>query len=421
MSLFTPHRLLAAVLATLLTGCSSVAWQGQVRPDSDTVARALNGAETQVALWDLPADSLPHFPVPQNVRPCCAFGNLQKVAIGRVPIPLFRLGNTVGAGDVGPHQFDGGTFAYTSSGASANGNRGSENNGMIYTLQGGFIDLAHVRDTADDTVALFFEMVRHLGEEHRIELPDEIGERYIQMQTVELPELTNRERWELAAELAARMAYFKAESHEIAQWHGYASFAGWPETVSAFSPEDLYSNMLGAKLARALISANLVLNSDLYNQSMTLWLDEALDWLGAVDRGTSNALFDVIDGHWWDSSRPIPAKYMVTLRHYQMGDQQTPYLVPVEWARDSRHWDRLDTFLAAGQQPHPLALQPQMFGLELDTLAQVVMTVSPRYQASFAQFDEALWRHGFTHLDYPAIVSRSRELDQIEYQKLLGQ
>ncbi|GAA4898803.1 DUF4056 domain-containing protein [Ferrimonas pelagia] len=396
--------LLITALLLSLMGCSGTQWQGHPKPSSDTIALALGADDSQIDLWDLPVDTLPSFPVPQNVRPCCAFGNLQKVRLGKMPIPLFRLGNTVDADKLGPHKFDGGTFNYTSSGASTSGRGGSENNGMIYTQRGGFIDLAHVRDTADDTVALFFEIVRHLGNEHTIELIDEIGHRYIQLHAFETDSLHPQERWHLAAELAARLAYFKAESHEIAQWHGYASFAGWPETVSAYSPEDLYSNMLGAKLTRALLSANLVLNSELYNQSLTVWLEETLHWLGAVDKKNTNALFDAIDGHWWDSSRPIPDKFMVIKRHYQLGDQQVPYLVPEALARASGQWSRLESLFPAENAPHPLALRQQMYGFELDELATLEMRVADKYRDSFGTFPVELWKQGFSHREFHQIA-----------------
>lgn len=96
----------------------------------------------------------------------------------------------------------------------------------------GFIDLAHVRDSADDTIGLFFEMLANLGTEHRIELPAELGPRYVEMKAFDVSSFSQSQKWHIAANMAARIAYFKAESHEIAQWHGYSSFSQWPETIS---------------------------------------------------------------------------------------------------------------------------------------------------------------------------------------------
>ncbi len=413
----TSSRLIL-LTALLLAGCATPTWQGHPKPDESAISRALNGGDLPVAIWDLPPESLPAFPVPQNVRPCYAFGNLQKVKMGPVPIPLFRLGNTVSPNKVGPHRFDGGTFNYTSSGMSGNNNSGSENNGVLYTARGGFIDLAHVRDTADDTVALFFQIFRHLGQEHVIEVPDEIGRRYVRMRAFDVDGLSGQERWQLSAALAARLAYFKAESHEIAQWHGYASFASWPETVSAFSPEDLYSNMLGAKLSMALINAQLVLNDQLYNQSLTVWLDTALEWLGEVDKTTTNALFDVVDGQWWDSSRPIPDKFMVLKRHYGMGDRQLPYLVPESMASGHPAWSKVASLYRKPNPPHTLHLPDTLFGLALDDLGELVLEVSDDYAPSFADIPASLWQDGFTHRDFSAIASYAEQADAKQLEAL---
>ncbi|MGL1147847.1 DUF4056 domain-containing protein, partial [Vibrio parahaemolyticus] len=128
--------------------------------------------------WYLDESRYPQLTVPQNVRPCCAFGDMQKVKIGAVPVPFFRLSNVVELEEIGPHKFASGIYHYTPSSSSALGHGGSENNGILYTQKGGFIDLAHVRDTADDTMGLFFEILANLGQAHRIDLPAELGPRY---------------------------------------------------------------------------------------------------------------------------------------------------------------------------------------------------------------------------------------------------
>ncbi len=415
------HPLLSLFFIVILSGCSSVAWQSHPKPDENTIARALDGNNPAIELWDLPIEALPNFPVPQSVRPCCAFGNKQKVRVGPVPIPLFRLGNTLSPGEVGPHKFDAGTFALTSKKMSGNNNRGGENNGVLYTTRGGFIDLAHVRDTADDTVALFFEIIHHLGEEHIIEVPDELGRRYIRLNAVDVSDLTPKERWNFAADLAARLAYFKAESHEIAQWHGYASFAGWPETISAFSPEDLYSNMLGAKLARALIGADLVLSSELYNQNMTAWLDAALEWLGAVDKNQSRDLFTVVDGRWWDSSRPIPEKFMVLLRHYKLGDRQRPHIVPTQWVMESEERESLEPLFTDPQPAHPLSLPSHYEDFELDSVGELVLEVNEDYQDSFGVIPVDLWKSGFTQRQFARIAAWCEKEDIRQLAQLNGE
>lgn len=218
--------LYTATLCTFLAGCSSDNWAIHAMPSSNQAADMLAGDLTTNQNWYLDESRYPQLTVPQNVRPCCAFGDMQKVKIGPVPVPFFRLNNVVELEEIGPHKFASGIYHYTPSSSSALGHGGSENNGILYTQKGGFIDLAHVRDTADDTMGLFFEILANLGQAHRIDLPAELGPRYIEMASFDASSLTDEQRWSVAAHLAARLAYFKAESHEIAQWHGYASFSG---------------------------------------------------------------------------------------------------------------------------------------------------------------------------------------------------
>ena len=62
-------------------------------------------------------------------------------------------------------------------------------------------------------------------------------------------------RRNLTASLAIWAGYQLSLWHEIATWYGWASFEAFPERASAFSPEDLYSNLLGAKLVGPIISS----------------------------------------------------------------------------------------------------------------------------------------------------------------------
>lgn len=46
---------------------------------------------------------------------------------------------------------------------------------LIYTEKGGFIDIAHVKDTADYTLSLFTEIFAYLGENYQIQLDNELA------------------------------------------------------------------------------------------------------------------------------------------------------------------------------------------------------------------------------------------------------
>ena len=66
------------------------------------------------------------------------------------------------------------------------------------------------------------------------------------------------------------------------------------------------------------------LNSDDFNRHMTLWLDQALRYLGAVTKEQIALAFEAVDGLWWDSSARIPQKYLVLKHNYNVTPIQTP-------------------------------------------------------------------------------------------------
>ncbi len=410
---FLSFLALLVVLPTvlLLGACSSPDWQVRVFPTADAVSAALDDTPDLTELGWLDVQGFPKAKMPKSVRPCCAFGNAQKVIVGPIPVPFFRYANTIDVEQIGPHSYEAGTYSFQK--MSPVGPRGSENNGQLYTLHGGFIDLAHVRDTTDNTIALFYKIYQKLGREGRIELPKEIGPRYIQLNAFNIEHLDALQRWELAAAMAARLAYFMAEAHEIAQWHGYRSWALWSEEVSAYSPEDLYSNMLGAKIGQALLSNNLAMNRELYNQHMNFWLKETLELLQPVSKAETNALFDVLDGLWWDSSEPLPSKFMLLKRHYELGDRQKPDLVPplliAQYLADK---DLAANKMAEQPLAKTLSLARVVHGIDIDSVAQQWLFVDEEFVESFSHIPTELWKNGFTSKDFNRLSDYNRIQDE---------
>ncbi|ABZ78512.1 conserved hypothetical protein [Shewanella halifaxensis HAW-EB4] len=406
------HGMVSVVAIFVLSACGSSDWQVRALPSEVAIGAALDNEPDINLLHAIELQELPLVHIPKAVRPCCAFGNAQKVTIGPVPVPFFRYANTLAVDRVGPHAYEAGTFSYQKD--APNGSRGTENNGQMYTLQGGFIDLAHVRDTADNAIALFYRVYPKLGQLQTIKLPDEIGPRTIELSEFDTKHLTARQRWEVAAAIAVRQAYFMAEAHEVAQWHGYRSWAPWSETVSAYSPEDLYSNMLGAKIALALINNNLAMNKELYNQHMTQWLLATLNWLEPVSIEQTNALFDVIDGHWWDSQQPLPSKFMLLKRHYKLGDKQSPYLVPKALAQSHAKWSEVEALFESAHQAHHLSLSNSTHGIDIDAIAEQKLIVAEKYKDSFKHIPVELWQDGFTQADFYQISLYNQAQDELE-------
>ncbi|WP_420267801.1 DUF4056 domain-containing protein [Klebsiella pneumoniae] len=293
----------------------------------------MKGLQAGLMLFAVSAQSAPLAPLtpPQGLRPCCAFGYNLQAEMLNIPIPFYKLDNVVTADDLGNHLYNDSLMA----GIANLAGMGRERNGIIYTSHGGFIDTAHIRDTADMTVYLFSQLLPKLGQSFVLRLDDELTERRVVFNDF-TPPVDEDERIALAAWLSANLAFQLAAWHEIAQWYGFASIPGFSEEVSAFSPEDLYSNLLGARIAVSLICHGNIATEAAYNRAMDSALPKALRELGAQPANITRFHFDMLDGHWWDSKKRVPEKYLVLLRNYDVSDDRLPTAVPGERAKPWR-------------------------------------------------------------------------------------
>ncbi|WWE57707.1 DUF4056 domain-containing protein [Parasalinivibrio latis] len=250
---------------------------------------------------------------PVGVRPCCAFGKDLKAQLGGVPVPFFSVGNVLDVESLGNHIYNDGSQGVSSSLLGL----GEEHNGLIYTEKGGFIDTAHVRDTADFTYFLFNEMRHRLGTSYTIKLPAELRNRLVVLKA-RTTQLTDAEKENMAIHAAGLTAFRLAQWHEIAQWFGMESVGGFKELASAFSPEDLYSNMLGAKLAMAILAENPDASVEAFGKSMDASLKATLEKLHAVSADETSQKIASLDGKWWDSSKRLPDKWVLLHRDYHL-------------------------------------------------------------------------------------------------------
>ncbi|OLQ93203.1 hypothetical protein BIY22_01550 [Vibrio panuliri] len=251
---------------------------------------------------------------PVGVRPCCAFGMDLKAQLGRVPVPFFSLENILAADEIGEHKYNDGSESVSGSLLGFN----DEVNGIIFTQLGGFIDTAHVRDTADYTYYLFHLNQQHLGQSAQVDLPAELRIRTIRWHP-QPAALTPQEQIEYSAKAAALTAYRLAQWHEIAQWFGMVSVSGFKEYASAFSSEDLYSNMLGAQLARDILLEQPEVCEEGFEQAMDHAFHQALQALKVQPKSVTREKMSQLDGVWWDSSRRLPDKWVVLYRDYHLG------------------------------------------------------------------------------------------------------
>jgi len=194
-----------------------------------------------------------------------------------------------------------------------------EGDGIIYTLRGGFIDMAHLRDQADWT-AYIYALIRRskVNGTMEIDLGHEGGEKKL---TVNLSkDLDSLDE----VKLAARIAYDLSIWHEISTWFGVRTVPMISEQFSSFSVEDAYSNLLGVTLGMRAIESELP-----YEEAMTQMISNTLDSLGVVKTEAENfkALEDVRDV-WWTRSARLPSNRITLERDLDVYPQIIPYLVP---------------------------------------------------------------------------------------------
>jgi hypothetical protein len=141
--------------------------------------------------------------------------------------------------------------------------------------------------------------------------------------------------------------------HEIVTWYGWSATGVFSEKASSFSPEDLYSNLLGIKIAGGVIRTGTARTDQLFNESMGEWMGVVFERLHAVPTEAGKSAAEYVDQIWWDSSRRVPHKALVLRRNFAIGNEILPWIV------QQAYWSE---FLEDKQQDHcggtpvPLAL-----------------------------------------------------------------
>jgi hypothetical protein len=311
-----PAVWVALSLALLVAGCEQK-WYAAKDPELD--------AEVDKAFFaGLDFKAIPNVPEPKSLRPCCILGNDVHAEVGSIPVPGYEISYTLDIDTLGTHQFNKGFITFEPRG----GKRllSDEVSGILYTCRGGFIDIAHVRDNADRTV-FFASQIEQLaatggtialtgdgaGARHRIVLKP-LDKKLVHAHGVR----------EVVVSLAEWLNYQAGIWHEITTWYGWAS-TPFSERPSAFSPEDLYSNFLGMKIAGTIFRRHAATSELEYERAVTSALKHALVKLGPVPQEASRRAFEYVDGIWWDSSKRVPENLIVRHRNFHTGPTLTPW------------------------------------------------------------------------------------------------
>jgi len=400
-------RLILAVLLVLGTACAKPPrWTSSDKPEPEYAAILLEGDSlAYLAREPLPSE-VPMVPIRKRLRPCCAFGTDLRVRVGAVPVPGFSIGNIMGIDEVGPHTYDSGALTRSSQ-AGYGGFRHRENNGLLYTCRGGFIDTAHVRDYVDWTLYLGVELARNLSKGLTIELPDEGGQRRIVLQPIDRNLIDRYGITRITTRLASWIGFQLSVWHEIATWFGWSWSPTFPETASAFSPEDLYSNILGIKMLEALSHRRSGRTEDIYNRSVDTWLELLLEYLDPVPKSVGVEAMRSVDGHWWDSNRRLPDKELTLRRHMDIDGSIAPWLVPAARAPESLRE-------ICGDNPELVAIaNPDgVLSLKFSDWVNLQIEVDDNLaaQAPFTEIGRSV-----TQADFPRIIEAIREQNREEF------
>jgi hypothetical protein len=272
----------------------------------------------------LNAAGIPNVPEPTSLRPCCIFGNDIGVNVGSIPVPGYEIRYVLEVGSLGTHQFNKGAVAVQ----AGLGKRivSDEASGILYTCRGGFIDIAHVRDNADRTIYLASQLARIAATGGTIHLGAEGARRRIVVKPLDRELVRRYGVREVVTSLAEWLDHQAGIWHEIATWYGWSS-TPFPERPSAFSPEDIYSNLVGAKIAGTVIRRHTLPTELAYDAAVTALLKDALTKLGPLPLAATRRAFDYVDGIWWDSTKRLPDNLLVRHRNFSIGPEVSPWTV----------------------------------------------------------------------------------------------
>lgn len=247
----------------------------------------------------IPENELLH-PPSRIIRTCCSFGSNVRIAL----VPFKKISELTGIEDIGPHQYLGGK---------------AEGNGIIYTQRGGFIDMGHMRDLADWT-AYLYTLIKsvHPQPNFRLDLGNEGGSKTL---ILNIPE--NLDSTQIVL-LAGKIAYDLSVWHEIATWFGVSYVPMIPERYSSFSPEDLYSNLLGVTLGM-----QAVLSDAEYDDAMTNLVEEYLrEMVAASTKQETYLATEKVLNQWWTRDKALPSKNILLKRYFGRDEYLIPWQIP---------------------------------------------------------------------------------------------
>ena len=196
--------------------------------------------------------------------------------------------------------------------------------GHMYTKYGGIIDVAHVRDHADMARYIATKVVAMFKNGDHFDLGEDIdqyrsstGKRIIKIK----PQGVEPTAYQ-AAVLGAAISY------DVAVWHEIATYKTWQD-YSCFSPEDNYSNLLGAYVG---FLACLTEGAE-YNEAMTAGFYRTMLTLIPQSELVTFDAVNFLENHWFHYNigvvAPLPnVSLCLDKRHMATGYNKNTRTLP---------------------------------------------------------------------------------------------
>jgi len=207
----------------------------------------------------------------------------------------------------------------------------SEKNGIVYTRKGGHIDIAHLRKTIDWTAFLTAKTFEQLMD-NQTEFSFKLQEPSLYFVQLTYPQywqdLSQQQKaltaYDISIRLGQYLAYTASVWHEILTWFGYKGAGICPEFSSAFSWEDVFSNVLGTHIAVLAIRDT----EHSFGKAVTLAIDWELKVLEVQPKRIAVRAAETVRGEWFSGDFPIVD---VKKRNFDIGLDDgfvTPWIVP---------------------------------------------------------------------------------------------
>ncbi|MDD5458854.1 MAG: DUF4056 domain-containing protein [Phycisphaerae bacterium] len=234
----------------------------------------------------------------------------------------------------------------------------TETGGIVYTCRGGHVDLDHVRGNADNTRWLIKKIRKTLskkGKGFSFNLTGEVSSHKIRFTyPANWDTLPNKKQIidQIAYDIAPLLSYNATIWHEIQTWFGVHFVLIEPEFNSAFSWEDVYSNLIGVTVGAEAVKDT----QHRFNEAVTIALNRQLKELLVQPKSVAWAASDKMRGKWYTGDL-VPNMKM---RNFDIGLRDgyvTPTVVP-------------GLAQCPGTQPMPLAVP------STDTLEKYGLTMT---------------------------------------------